>query len=167
MQMDLTCFMFLLVLGSLNKVSDLQSCYLWSPATPSKTFSYMRCFASPLIASSCFPSQQLVASAPEADYQEPLNHRGEHLVTRNQIAMAQYECFQRIVKETHRKTKTAGERSGFKGQGSRLVSLLLLPLSVASLVGRAGVQHDVGRVAVLGRDRGRRHDGAELPGLLL
>lgn len=55
-------------------------------------------------------AQLLVAASPEDDYQEHLNHRGEHQATRNQIATAQYECFQRIVKESHRKTKTAGEK---------------------------------------------------------
>uniref|UniRef100_A0A3Q4AB14 Calcitonin receptor-like receptor n=1 Tax=Mola mola TaxID=94237 RepID=A0A3Q4AB14_MOLML len=54
----------------------------------------------------CGP-QLLVAASPEGDYQEPLNHRGEHQVPQNQIAMAQYECFQRISKESHRKTKRA------------------------------------------------------------
>lgn len=50
-----------------------------------------------------------MATSPEDDYQEHLNHRGEHQATRNQITTAQYECFQRIVKESHRKTKTIGE----------------------------------------------------------
>lgn len=58
----------------------------------------------------CGP-QLLVAASPEGDYQEPLNHRGEHQVPQNQIAMAQYECFQRISKESNRKTKRAGEES--------------------------------------------------------
>lgn len=30
-------------------------------------------------------------------------------MTRNRITTAQYECFQRMVKESHRKTKRAGE----------------------------------------------------------
>lgn len=60
---------------------------------------------------------------PEDDHQEPLNHRGEYLVTRNRIATAQYECFQRIVKESHRKTKTAGETLK---SATLLVSLLSL-----------------------------------------
>lgn len=50
-----------------------------------------------------------MASSPEDDQQEPLNHHGEHHLTRNQIAMAQYGCFQRIVKESHRKTGTGSE----------------------------------------------------------
>lgn len=54
-------------------------------------------------------SQLLVASSPEDDHQEPLNYRGEHHLTRNQIAMAQYGCFQRIMKESHRKTGTGSE----------------------------------------------------------
>lgn len=54
-----------------------------------------------------FPRSQLLeAASPEDDYQEPLNHRGEHHVTRNQIAMAQYECFQRIVKKTNTASET-------------------------------------------------------------
>ncbi|XP_030265738.1 calcitonin gene-related peptide type 1 receptor-like isoform X2 [Sparus aurata] len=69
-QMDLSCFVFLLVLCVLNKL--------------------------------------IVATSPEDEYEEHPNHRGEHQATQNQIALAQYECFQRMVKESHRKTKTIG-----------------------------------------------------------
>uniref|UniRef100_A0A8C4IU18 Calcitonin gene-related peptide type 1 receptor n=1 Tax=Dicentrarchus labrax TaxID=13489 RepID=A0A8C4IU18_DICLA len=40
----------------------------------------------------------VVSELPEDEFQEHLNHRGEHQASRNQIAMAQYECFQRIRK---------------------------------------------------------------------
>lgn len=56
----------------------------------------------------CSLNKLLVAANPEDNYQEHLNHRGEHRSTRNQIATAQYECFQRMMKESHRKTKTIG-----------------------------------------------------------
>eukprot|EP00064_Thunnus_orientalis_P013367 superscaffoldBa00002166_g13406 len=55
----------------------------------------------------CSLNKLLVAANPEDNY-EHLNHRGEHRSTRNQIATAQYECFQRMMKESHRKTKTIG-----------------------------------------------------------
>lgn len=38
-----------------------------------------------------------------------MNHRGDQMSTRFQIATAQYECFQRIMKESHRTSKTIGE----------------------------------------------------------
>ncbi|KAM3585403.1 uncharacterized protein V6R79_017001 [Siganus canaliculatus] len=68
--MDLSSFMFLLVLCTLNKL--------------------------------------LVATSAEEDYQEHPNHRAKHWATKKQIALAQYQCFQRMVKESHRKTKTIG-----------------------------------------------------------
>ncbi len=49
-----------------------------------------------------------MAASPEDDYQEH-QHRSEHQATRNQIAMAQYECFQRIVTESTHKTTAMGE----------------------------------------------------------
>ncbi|KAL7370131.1 hypothetical protein ABVT39_020210 [Epinephelus coioides] len=56
----------------------------------------------------CALNKLLVEANSEEGYQEHLNHRGEHQSTGNQIATAQYECFQRIIKESHRKTKTIG-----------------------------------------------------------
>uniref|UniRef100_A0A8C2WPT8 Calcitonin gene-related peptide type 1 receptor n=1 Tax=Cyclopterus lumpus TaxID=8103 RepID=A0A8C2WPT8_CYCLU len=50
----------------------------------------------------------LLAASNEDEYQDHLNHRGEYKSTRNEIATAQYECFQRILKEPQRKTKTIG-----------------------------------------------------------
>ncbi|CAM9299154.1 unnamed protein product [Lampetra planeri] len=44
----------------------------------------------------CSFNKLRVAATSEEDYQEPLNHRGEHHLTRNQIATAQFECFQRM-----------------------------------------------------------------------
>ncbi|KAK2917445.1 calcitonin gene-related peptide type 1 receptor isoform X1 [Channa argus] len=38
--------------------------------------------------------------------QEHANHQGDHQSTQNHIATAQYECFQRIVKQSHRTPKT-------------------------------------------------------------
>ncbi|XP_071320917.1 calcitonin gene-related peptide type 1 receptor-like isoform X2 [Trachinotus anak] len=48
----------------------------------------------------------MVAASPEENYH--VNHQGEHQSTRNQIATAQYECFQRIMKESHYPSKTTG-----------------------------------------------------------
>lgn len=62
----------------------------------------------------------------EDGHQEPLNHRGKYLVTPNQITTAQYECFQRIVKESHRKTKRAGETP-------KSATLLVTLLSLSAL----------------------------------
>ncbi|XP_030014712.1 calcitonin gene-related peptide type 1 receptor-like [Sphaeramia orbicularis] len=63
----------------------------------------LKCFLSLLVL--CSLDKLLVVASPEEDYQEHLNHRGEHKSTRNQIASAQYECFQRILKQSQRKTK--------------------------------------------------------------
>ncbi|GLD66624.1 calcitonin gene-related peptide type 1 receptor-like isoform X1 [Lates japonicus] len=41
-----------------------------------------------------------------ATSEEHVNHRGDQMSTRFQIATAQYECFQRIMKESHRTSKT-------------------------------------------------------------
>ncbi|GAA6224186.1 calcitonin gene-related peptide type 1 receptor-like isoform X4 [Lates japonicus] len=43
-----------------------------------------------------------------ATSEEHVNHRGDQMSTRFQIATAQYECFQRIMKESHRTSKTIG-----------------------------------------------------------
>lgn len=52
-----------------------------------------------------------VEARAEDDNQEHSNPQAEHESTWNpQISMAQYECFQRIVKEPHHKTKTLGEK---------------------------------------------------------
>uniref|UniRef100_A0AAQ4P1E2 Calcitonin gene-related peptide type 1 receptor n=2 Tax=Gasterosteus aculeatus aculeatus TaxID=481459 RepID=A0AAQ4P1E2_GASAC len=56
----------------------------------------------------CALNKLLVAASPEDVHQDHLNHRGEHKVTRNQIATAQYECFQRIMRESQREGKTIG-----------------------------------------------------------
>lgn len=50
----------------------------------------------------------MVESHDEEDFQEPLNHRGEHPEIRKRIITAQYSCFQRILKESHHKTKKTG-----------------------------------------------------------
>lgn len=47
----------------------------------------------------------VVLSSPEKDH---LNHRGEHKFTRHSIATAQYQCFQRMLKQAHRKIKPTG-----------------------------------------------------------
>ncbi|XP_034533572.1 calcitonin gene-related peptide type 1 receptor-like isoform X2 [Notolabrus celidotus] len=53
-------------------------------------------------------SKLLVMAGPDEDnYQEHVNHRGEHQVTRNRITTAQYICFQRIVKQLQ-ETNTTG-----------------------------------------------------------
>ncbi|KAA8579459.1 hypothetical protein FQN60_006552, partial [Etheostoma spectabile] len=54
----------------------------------------------------CALNKLLVATSLADEYQEHLNHRGEYQSTRNQIATAQFECFQKILKDSHRKTKT-------------------------------------------------------------
>lgn len=51
-----------------------------------------------------FPPQRLEAS----DLEHP-NHQAGTLARDNRIAMAQYECFQRITKESHRKTLSTGK----------------------------------------------------------
>uniref|UniRef100_A0A8C2YYU6 G-protein coupled receptors family 2 profile 1 domain-containing protein n=1 Tax=Cyclopterus lumpus TaxID=8103 RepID=A0A8C2YYU6_CYCLU len=48
------------------------------------------------------PLKLLLAASNEDEYQDHLNHRGEYKSTRNEIATAQYECFQRILKEPQR-----------------------------------------------------------------
>ncbi|XP_061896537.1 calcitonin gene-related peptide type 1 receptor-like isoform X1 [Entelurus aequoreus] len=54
-------------------------------------------------------SELLLAENSEDAYQEHLNHIGEHQATRNQIAMAQYQCFQRMVREDwYRNSKMTG-----------------------------------------------------------
>lgn len=99
-------------------------------------------------------SQLIVATSPEDEYEEHPNHRGEHQATQNQIALAQYECFQRMVKESHRKTKTIGEKMmskssrGFFFFDVTVVHYCECPF----VVSRAGVQQNLGRVAVLGRN---------------
>ncbi|XP_056226299.1 calcitonin gene-related peptide type 1 receptor-like isoform X1 [Seriola aureovittata] len=56
----------------------------------------------------CSLNQLLVAVAgPEDEYQTHV-HQGEHQSTRNKITTAQYECFQRIMKESQRPSKTIG-----------------------------------------------------------
>ncbi|XP_072304302.1 calcitonin gene-related peptide type 1 receptor-like [Eucyclogobius newberryi] len=47
----------------------------------------------------------VATASPE---KEPLNHRGEHRLTRNSITTAQYQCFQRMLKQAQRKHKPAG-----------------------------------------------------------
>lgn len=71
-------------------------------------------------------SQLIVATSPEDEYEEHPNHRGEHQATQNQIALAQYECFQRMVKESHRKTKTIGEKMMSKSSRGFIFFLMLL-----------------------------------------
>ncbi|KAJ0062403.1 hypothetical protein NL108_010995 [Boleophthalmus pectinirostris] len=39
---------------------------------------------------------------------EQLNHRGEHKLTRHNIATAQYQCFQRMLKQVQHRNKTTG-----------------------------------------------------------
>lgn len=39
-----------------------------------------------------------------------LNDLVEHQSLRKQIATAQYKCFQKIVKESHHKTRTIGDK---------------------------------------------------------
>ncbi|KAF3857515.1 hypothetical protein F7725_009374 [Dissostichus mawsoni] len=56
----------------------------------------------------CTLNKLLVVATPEEDLLEHLNHSGEHRATRNQIATAQYECFQRMVQDSHRRTKSIG-----------------------------------------------------------
>lgn len=56
-----------------------------------------------------FIPQQLEASSQDEDNQEPPSHQTGPSAKDNRIAMAQYECFQRVVKESHRKTQVAGE----------------------------------------------------------
>ncbi|AWO95953.1 putative calcitonin gene-related peptide type 1 receptor-like [Scophthalmus maximus] len=55
----------------------------------------------------CSFNKLLVAASPEDNYQEHVNH-GEPQSTRNQITTAQYECFQRIIRQSHRPSKTIG-----------------------------------------------------------
>lgn len=59
----------------------------------------------------CSLSEYLVVASPENDYQEHLNHRGEQSA-RHRIATAQYQCFQRMLKKPHRKTKAADKEMG-------------------------------------------------------
>lgn len=106
---------------------------------------------------SVYLSQLIVATSPEDEYQEPLNHRGEHQATRNRIALAQYECFQRMVKESHTKTKTIGEKMMSKSSREFYLFIFfdatVLHYCVCPfVVSRAGVQQNLGRVAVLGRN---------------
>ncbi|CAK6982049.1 calcitonin gene-related peptide type 1 receptor-like [Scomber scombrus] len=57
----------------------------------------------------CSLNKLLQAAIPEDNYQEHLNHHGSHQSTPHRIATAQYECFQRMMKDSHRKTRlTAG-----------------------------------------------------------
>ncbi|KAM7375438.1 hypothetical protein PAMA_014507 [Pampus argenteus] len=56
----------------------------------------------------CFLNELLMAENLGDYYQEHLNHHGETELTRSQIIMAQYQCFQRIMKGSQRKTKTIG-----------------------------------------------------------
>ncbi|XP_061632849.1 calcitonin gene-related peptide type 1 receptor-like isoform X2 [Phyllopteryx taeniolatus] len=67
----------------------------------------MDCFMFLLVMCSlCKSGQLLAAESSEDDYQEHLNHYGEHPAT---IAMAQYKCFQRMVRgDNHRKSQTMG-----------------------------------------------------------
>lgn len=93
-----------------------------------------------------------MVASPEDDYQEHLNHRGEEESTRNQITTAQYECFQRIVKESHRKTKTIGEQRTSETPEFFifLFPIIFIATRCCVYISRATVQHDVGWVAVLG-----------------
>ncbi|XP_037552721.1 calcitonin gene-related peptide type 1 receptor [Nematolebias whitei] len=50
-------------------------------------------------------SQLLLVASSEVAHTEHLTHMSEPQWMRNQIAMAQFQCFQKIVKESHRKTK--------------------------------------------------------------
>ncbi|XP_075897486.1 calcitonin gene-related peptide type 1 receptor-like isoform X2 [Nelusetta ayraudi] len=52
--------------------------------------------------------KRLEASDQDEDGQDPPSHQAGHSAREHRIAMAQYECFQRIVKESHRKTRVAG-----------------------------------------------------------
>ncbi|XP_028998978.1 calcitonin gene-related peptide type 1 receptor isoform X2 [Betta splendens] len=47
----------------------------------------------------------LLEASPESDYQNHLNYKEEHHPV-HQIATAQYQCFQKIVKESRHKAKT-------------------------------------------------------------
>ncbi|KAG7503549.1 calcitonin protein-related peptide type 1 receptor-like [Solea senegalensis] len=49
---------------------------------------------------------KLLVLANSEDYHD--NHRGENLTAQQQITVAQYQCFQRIIKESHRPSKTIG-----------------------------------------------------------
>lgn len=80
------------------------------------------------------------------NYQENLNHPGEQLGSRSQIAMAQYACYQTMVKESHRKAKSIGERR----LRHRFQSLSGLHVDDCVCVSRVRVQQDVGRLVVLG-----------------
>lgn len=56
----------------------------------------------------CSVHKPPASATSEDDYKDHLNYLGEHQSTRNQITVAQYECFQRIMKESHRKTRPNG-----------------------------------------------------------
>ncbi|XP_017295640.1 calcitonin gene-related peptide type 1 receptor isoform X2 [Kryptolebias marmoratus] len=49
-----------------------------------------------------------LSAASEVVHTEHLSHMSEPQWMRNQIALAQFQCFQKIVKESHRKTKALG-----------------------------------------------------------
>lgn len=93
----------------------------------------------------------LVVASSEDDIQEHLNHRGEHPSTRNQIATAQYECFQRMGKESQRKTKTIGERIVSKSLWWFLMLLLSIlshcNISLCCLQGQCATQRGMGGCA--------------------
>ncbi|XP_028279671.1 calcitonin gene-related peptide type 1 receptor-like isoform X2 [Parambassis ranga] len=50
----------------------------------------------------------LVSATPEDNYKEHLNYPSEHHSVPNRIAVAQFKCFQKILKESHRKVKSNG-----------------------------------------------------------
>ncbi|XP_028324789.1 calcitonin gene-related peptide type 1 receptor-like isoform X2 [Gouania willdenowi] len=56
----------------------------------------------------CVLNQLLTVQCSEEVPQEHLNHLREHQSTRNQIAAAQFECFQRITKESEQRLKSSG-----------------------------------------------------------
>lgn len=64
----------------------------------------MRRFTILLLLMCSFNKGLVVASSEK----EQLNHREEHRQTRNSIATAQYQCFQRMLKQAQRQAKPAG-----------------------------------------------------------
>ncbi|CAN9498331.1 unnamed protein product [Ophioblennius macclurei] len=66
----------------------------------------LNCFALLLVL--CSLHKLLVSATAAEDYKDHLNYLSEHESSRNLIAVAQYECFQRITKESHRKTRPSG-----------------------------------------------------------